>query len=395
MDAKLKAYIYRNAEKNFADKAPAVDTRFPRKLYIEPTSFCNLNCEMCFRKAWINESFGNIKLETVISVMNEKIFLDHVETVFFGGMGEPLIHPDIMRMISAAKERGKRVEIITNGTSLIPKKVEQLVSLGVDKVWVSIDSFDPEGYEKIQVGSSFGTVVKNLEGFNEARKGSSTKLGLTFVVMKSNILQLTEFEHFADFILADDVNISNMIPNTLDMERETLAYQTMDEDYIHPYYYDKENTMVAMFRMTEDDLAENPGIEKLLDKYRALLWRGKPLLRKENSCRFIEDGTSFIRWDGEVCPCMGMLHSAHTCLHGVVRTVMAHSFGNVCEASFESIWNSAAYSHYRERVAAFNYAPCTTCGGCARREGNADDCISSDGPVCSACLWGQGVSRCP
>ena len=395
MNEKQYAVINRNTFRELPDKVAPEIPEYPVKLYIEPTSFCNLNCEMCFRKTWINESFGNIKTERVLSVMDEPIFLDFVETVFFGGMGEPLFHPEIMVMIRAAKERGKRVELITNGTSLRKNVCEKLVELGVDKVWVSIDSFDPEGYGKIQVGSSFGEVVKNMELFNEARKGSATKLGLTFVVMKSNILQLTEFERFADYILADDVNISNMIPNTREMEKETLAYQTIFEDYFYPHFYDKAKTQIAMFRMTVDDLAENPGIEKLLDRHRTLLWRGEPLLRQENRCKFIVEGECFLRWDGEVMPCMGLLHSAQTCLSGTVRTVMSHSFGSVYEQSFSEIWNSEKYRHFRDRVAAYNFAPCFYCGGCVRREGNADDCISSDGPVCGACLWGQGVARCP
>lgn len=395
MNSYQYALINRNTFREFPDRKPGEMPLYPERLYIEPTSLCNLNCEMCFRKAWINESFGNIKTDAVLSVMDEPIFLEHVKTVFFGGMGEPLIHPDIMKMISAAKERGKQVEIITNGTSLKNEIPQKLVSLGVDKLWVSIDSFDPDGYGKIQVGSNFGEVVRNMEAFNEARRGSETKLGLTFVVMKSNILQLMEFEKFADYILADDVNISNMIPNTQPMEAETLAYQTVFEDYIHPHYYDKEKTLVAMVRMTEDDLVENPGIEKLLDSYRTLLWRGKPLLRRENYCKFIREGQCFIRWDGEVMPCMGMLHSAHTFLHGTKRTVMSHSFGSIHSSAFTEIWDSEAYRHFRDRVAAYNFAPCYCCGGCLRREGNADDCISSDGPVCGACLWGQDVARCP
>lgn len=387
--------INRNTFKELPDRPPVEIPETPVKLYIEPTSLCNLNCEMCFRKAWIGEKYGNIRTEAVLQLMDSPFFAEGVKTVFFGGMGEPLIHPDIFEMIFRARECGKRVELITNGTSLKEKTAQRLVELGVNKVWVSIDSFDPEGYGKIQVGSNFGEVVKNMESFNELRLGTSTQLGLTFVVMKSNILQLAAFEKFSDYIKADDVNISNMIPNTLPMESETLAYQTIFEDYIHPHYYDKERTLVAMVRMTEDDLEANPGIENLLDRYRTLLWRGEPLLRKENSCRFIEEGNCFIRWDGEVMPCMGLLHSANTCLHGTVRTVMSHSFGNIYDTSLSDIWNSPAYSHFRERVAAFNFAPCTTCGGCLRRERTDDDCISSDGPVCGACLWGQGVSRCP
>ena len=390
------AVINRNTFKELPDRKPEAVPQTPRKLYVEATSYCNLNCEMCFRKSWINEKHGNIRADAVLRVFDEPMFMESVQTVFFGGMGEPLIHPDIMKMIAAVKAKGKRVEIISNGTSIDRERAAKLIGLGVDELWISIDSFDSEGYERIQVGSSFAEVVRNIRAFNELRRGTDVKLGLTFVLMKSNILQLTAFERFTEDMLADDVNISNMIPNVLSMESETLAYQTIFEDNIHPHYYDKEKTQVAMIRMTEDDLVENPGIERLLDRYRTLLWRGKPLLRRENSCRFITDGCCFLRWDGEVMPCMGLLHSAHTCLHGTLRTVMSHSFGSIYNNTLTGVWNSEAYAKFRERVAAFNFAPCTFCGGCARREGTKDDCINTgDRPVCSACLWGQGVARCP
>jgi hypothetical protein len=35
---------------------------------------------------------------------------------------------------------------------------------------------------------------------------------------------------------------------------------------------------------------------------------GETLKRKENQCKFIEENNIFIRNDGEVCPCMALLH---------------------------------------------------------------------------------------
>ena len=34
-----------------------------RKLYIEPTTKCNLNCKMCFRHAWFDEPICDLSLE--------------------------------------------------------------------------------------------------------------------------------------------------------------------------------------------------------------------------------------------------------------------------------------------------------------------------------------------
>ena len=34
-----------------------------KKLYIEPTSKCNLNCKMCFRNTWIDEKLSDMNLD--------------------------------------------------------------------------------------------------------------------------------------------------------------------------------------------------------------------------------------------------------------------------------------------------------------------------------------------
>ena len=34
-----------------------------RKLYIEPTTKCNLNCKMCFRHTWFDEPICDLSLE--------------------------------------------------------------------------------------------------------------------------------------------------------------------------------------------------------------------------------------------------------------------------------------------------------------------------------------------
>ena len=35
-----------------------------RRLYLEPTSRCNLNCAMCFRKSWVDEQAGDMEEAT-------------------------------------------------------------------------------------------------------------------------------------------------------------------------------------------------------------------------------------------------------------------------------------------------------------------------------------------
>ena len=75
-----------------------------KKLYIEPTARCNLRCKMCFRNSWKNEIIGDMRPETFRKAMTT--MPDSVETVFFGGMGEPLAHPDIVEMVRTASSLG-------------------------------------------------------------------------------------------------------------------------------------------------------------------------------------------------------------------------------------------------------------------------------------------------
>ena len=44
-----------------------------KKLYIEPTTKCNLNCKMCFRHTWFEESFCYMSMEDYRHV--RRIFL--------------------------------------------------------------------------------------------------------------------------------------------------------------------------------------------------------------------------------------------------------------------------------------------------------------------------------
>ena len=182
-----------------------------QKLYVEVSSRCNLRCKMCFRHSWVGERFGDLDPAVFARVMDEPV-LHSARTVFFGGMGEPLVHPALAEMAEIASARGKQVELVTNGTLLTREKARELLDAGVSRIWVSIDELY-ENYGKIQVGSDFGLVLGNLEAFNELRRGTQVRLGMTAVVMRDNIASLRRIREFAEHFLADDLNLSHMIPN--------------------------------------------------------------------------------------------------------------------------------------------------------------------------------------
>jgi radical SAM protein with 4Fe4S-binding SPASM domain len=116
---------------------------------------------------------------------------------------------------------------------------------------------------------------------------------------------------------------------------------------------------------------------------------------RTNRCPFIEKGSLVIRWDGDVSPCLALLHDHKSFLYKYERSLKRHTVGNVYRQSIKQIWNNPEYVTFRSRVQEFNFSPCVLCGGCELFESNQEDCIGSPVPVCGGCLWAQGIVQCP
>ena len=321
-----------------------------QKLYVEASSRCNLRCKMCFRHSWVGEHFGDLDPAVFARVMDDPV-LSAVETVFFGGMGEPLVHPALTEMAALASARGKKVELVTNGTLLTREKARELLRAGVSRIWVSIDELY-ENYGKIQVGSDFGLVLGNLEAFNELRQGTDVRLGMTAVVMRDNIASLRRIREFAERFGADDLNLSHIIPNRAeDIEQalwpmcDVAAIKAVTDKISYSQRFERLDmgTEIPMFKFSEryKDLLFPD--EESLQEAELFSWKGKSVTRRTDFCRFIEEGHCFVRWDGDVSPCMGLLHTADTYLGEHRRRIRHHSFGNVHEQSLGEIWNGEEY----------------------------------------------------
>lgn len=365
-----------------------------KKLYIEPTSKCNLACTMCFRNTWIDEVFSDMDAAVFESIM--RTMPETIQTVFFGGMGEPLHHKDIIYMVQSASRKGKRVELLTNGTLLSQDMVKALLDAGLNMLWASIDSFETEGYENIRQYSNFSLIRQNINTFNTERmkRESETQLGIAFVAMKSNINQMGRLARFAYENNVSKVNISNVIPTDSESVKESLYNRTVSlEQYTHNSIGLYPEINMPFMDMQMKDVRD--GFVDLLGSNCNVVLGGEPIIRRKNHCRFIEEGMAFVRHDGNVSPCMALLHSGKTYLEDSDRRVYHHSFGNVKEQSLAEIWGSQEYAEFRARVKNFEFSPCIQCGGCENRSDNCQDCLGNQKPTCGACLWSEGIISCP
>ena len=373
-----------------------------RKLYIEPTTKCNLNCKMCFRHTWFDEPICDLSLEDyrhVLATMPKT-----VETVFFGGMGEPLFHKDILTMIRLAAETGAEVEVLTNGTLLTEKMIHGVLEAGLTRLWISIDDLETDS--SINAASSAGgdhsghnhsgLVLSNIRMLNKIRQKSlsSISLGITFVAMKSNVHQLSKLPFFIAQHLVDEVNVSNISP-TDEASQNELLYTGLVNMYTGP----GKGSVLPTVRLPFFDLnipEAADGIRSLMRKQNFnLYFNDQPVLRKTGYCKFVREGMTFVRADGKVCPCMALLHNGYTYLHDIRRKITHCSFGNIKEQPLAEIWSSQEYKTFRRKFDEFDFASCLYCGHCELFEENQEDCIGNIHPACGGCLWAEGVLSCP
>lgn len=370
------------------------------RVYIEPTNRCNLECLTCMRHVW-DEQPNDMSSTTFSHILNGLRECAIPPDIIFGGLGEPLAHPDIVEMVRQAKVLGVSVELITNGTLMKRSLARQLIDSGLDRLWVSLDGSTPESFSDVRLGAELNNVLANLAEFRKARWDRyapayldyhlKPELAIIFVAMKRNIGDLPEVMHLGSRLGARRFMVTNVLPYTEEMHSEILYLRALDDVlYASPL----EGPSVELPKMDINPATMRALHGVILGGY-AVKFAGGSLGERSNRCPFIEKGATAIRWDGDMSPCLPLLHSHRTYLNRFQRAMQCHTVGNVSGARILDLWNLPEYVSFRERVQRFDFSPCTMCGGCELLESNEEDCIGSPFPACGGCLWAQGVIQCP
>ncbi|MBQ3000063.1 MAG: radical SAM protein [Clostridia bacterium] len=111
------------------------------RVYVEITNICNMNCSFCHGHS---RAPRRMTAEEFLHVLSE--ISPHTSYLYYHLMGEPLTHPNLPQFLQMAHERGFRSVITTNGT-LLKKRSDELLSVPLYKINLSVHSFE-EGTEE-------------------------------------------------------------------------------------------------------------------------------------------------------------------------------------------------------------------------------------------------------
>jgi len=205
---------------------------FPIYFHIENINTCNAQCIMCgidfdlkSKKSMDMELF-----EKIASEISE--YSNWVNKVMPYLDGEPLMDMLLSQKIRILKQQGiKRVNIATNASILNKKRSRELMSAGLDEIYIALDSMNEKNYNKIRYPLKYSQVFKNIIDLLNVREqmGHHLMVRMQMISLPDNKNETEEFIKYWKLRLRSKDQISiqrahnwgNKIPN-YELETENL-----------------------------------------------------------------------------------------------------------------------------------------------------------------------------
>jgi len=193
---------------------------YPRRLVLELTNACNLNCIMCGRDGGdFKYNFLDIqclyKLESI---------LNYVEEVTLFGWGEPTIHPKFKDILEFLNKHPVKKYFVTNGTTLAKIK-EYLFDYKVDIMAVSLDGATAKTNNMIRKNSNFNQIVSDLKSIVLQKKQEKINypyINFVFTLMKKNLRELPNMVNLAHSIGLEEVKAVYLTAFNEELKGEVL-----------------------------------------------------------------------------------------------------------------------------------------------------------------------------
>ncbi len=209
---------------------------------IEVNTACNLNCPVCFANAGVGYSLTLPQVESMLDRLLETE--GDPEVVQFSG-GEPTIHPQLLEMIQAAKDRGiRQVMVNTNGVRIARdgRFLKQLASLD-PVIYFQFDGLRSSTYRTIRGEDLLDLKLLALDRMNDAgltavlvaaierdvnvdEVGALVEFGLQHPAVRGVVMQpVTHSGRHPDFDPMQRVTIPDVIHGIVEQTRERFVLE--------------------------------------------------------------------------------------------------------------------------------------------------------------------------
>jgi len=166
---------------------------YPKQLEVEVTTACNLKCAICEHTYW-TEKPRHMTFEQFKRVIDQ---FPRLRWIGMTGIGSGFLNPDYMKMLRFLKEeRHCFVEFFDHFFTMTEEVSRELVRIGINKIWVSIESARRETYNRIRIGSDFDRVIGNIDALMKMKremKSPIPELWFHFIINRHNVDEMEEY----------------------------------------------------------------------------------------------------------------------------------------------------------------------------------------------------------
>lgn len=204
--AEEREYVSRNLFTTRGQKTGNFSSYYPVHAVFELTDGCNLSCPHCYRKAR-RRGYAVAPIEQLLKGLRD-LRSNGVRVVEFTG-GEPTLHPQFTQIIQSALELFDTVGIISNGTLLRPKEIEQFPNPRNLIVQVDLDGPTAAIHHRVHGGN------RNLDAFTPvlaAIRACSTRGIFTRVAVNATPLNLDTIEQTVDMAFQLGASVVGIAP---------------------------------------------------------------------------------------------------------------------------------------------------------------------------------------
>ncbi|MFG1274083.1 radical SAM protein [Xanthobacter flavus] len=328
----------------------SVPVRKPVCLYLETTNRCNLLCTTCPRTYEELEPPADMSWELFTSIVDQ---IPDLERCVLHGVGEPMLVPDLDRMVRYLKDRGTYVLFNTNGTVLTEKNGRAMIAAGLDELRVSLDAANAHSYRAIRGKNYFDRILKNVRAFRDLqeREGhTNPRVSAWLTGLKETISELPDFVHVAAELGVREVYLQRLVF----FEQEAIGRARPDQAL-----YEQINTDEAAYIAEAARVAAELGM--VFSASGAASEPGMSLKRPEEGspwslCRRPWTVMYFTA-NGRALPCCIAPFSQ--------RGYENYTLGDATTQSLSDIWHGDAYKAFRAGL--LSETPPAACANCGLR----------------------------
>ena len=172
-------------------------------IFLELTNACNLRCRHCLPASGHAREgeLTTAELRALLTALSK----EHGAHRLFLTGGEPTIREDFCEIVRHATGNGYRLELVTNGTTLIGDVIQALKA-GAAKIHVSLDGATAAVHEQLR---GRGTFARALDGIRLLRD-SNIEFDIAMTVTRENFAQVREAAQLARELGAKGLSLSEI-----------------------------------------------------------------------------------------------------------------------------------------------------------------------------------------